>query len=211
MKLIKRSIQILLSIVSLSLSGVVEIHEASAQAYCALRQPHRAQQELFPTSTSQQAFMNQVTSEHRAIIQRNLNFSIHQNELGLHTLYALFDGKKHLGFIHVRSEKGEWGLIEIAWALYPDLRVKGFIFQRCREFSREEIESDTFKQFINGMTGAGLRSYLSERGDRLIKQLPNLSVEAQPLGLRLFRSALKTIAVTNVVWPERVAPYTPRK
>ena len=59
----------------------------SAQAFCALRQPHRAQQKLFPTSTRLQAFTNQVTDHHRKSIQKRLSFSIHPNELGLHTFF----------------------------------------------------------------------------------------------------------------------------
>jgi hypothetical protein len=185
------------------------ISESYGQAFCALRQPHRAQQVLFPTATSQKAFPTQITKKHRTQVLDELKFSIHQNELGLHTLYAVFRGSgstaQHLGFIHVRSEKGEWGLIEIAWALYPDLSVKNFFFQRCREFARDELESPIFQSFIHRKKISDLLEYINQRG-RLKKPLPHLSIEGQGLGLRLIKSALKTIAVTRIAWGHIVKP-----
>ena len=179
------------------------ISESYGQAFCALRQPHRAQQVLFPTATSQKAFPTQITQRHRHEVLDELKFSIHQNELGLHTLYAVFRGSgstaQHLGFIHVRSEKGEWGLIEIAWGLYPDLSIKNFFFQRCREFAREELESPIFQSFIHRKKMTDILKYINEQG-QLKKPLPHLSIEAQGLGLRIIKSALKTIAVTKVAW-----------
>ena len=199
-----KQLLLLTSLCAIVISSVAT--QAHAQAFCQLRHPHRAQQILFPSSNGQQAFASKVSAEHRKKVMDELNFSIHHNELGLHTLYAIFNEsdsiRKHLGFIHVRSEKGEWGLIEVVWALYPDLSIKGFTFQRCRELSRDEIEADAFKTFIHHKNSNDLKSYLSQRGDYLAKALPHLSIEAQPLGLRILRSALKTIAVTRIVWPE---------
>lgn len=183
---------------------------SSAQAYCALRQPHQAQQALFPNSTSLETFTDQVKQGHRDKIQRELNFTIHKDELGLHTLYAVFrgqgSGREHLGYIHVRSEQGEWGLIEIAWALYPDLTVKNFIFQRCREDARDELEEQAFKFFIHKKTSQALRKLLNQDGSELVKPLPSLSEDAQELGLSVIRSALKTIIVTRSVWPKVSSP-----
>ena len=183
------------------------INQSYGQAFCALRQPHRAQQILFPTSTSQKAFPTQITDTHRRQVLDELKFSIHQNELGLHTLYAVFRGTganaTHLGFIHVRSEKGEWGLIEIAWALYPDLSVKGFFFQRCRDLAKEELESPIFQAFMHRKTNAELLKYINIQG-QLKKPLPHLTMDAQGLGLRILKSALKTVAVTRVAWTDIV-------
>ena len=177
-----------------------------AQAYCALRQPHRAQQALFPESTQLETYTDEVTSKHRLMVQKELQFSIHKDELGLHTLYAVFgdqSGKlEHLGYIHVRSEQGEWGLIEITWALYPDLSIKDFTFQRCRESAKEEIQSPSFKKLIYKKTAQDLRVYLNKDGSALKIPIKSISAEAQDLGLRMIRSALKTIAVTRAVWPK---------
>lgn len=177
-----------------------------AQAYCALRQPHRAQQILFPKSTQLETFTDEVTTKHRIAVQEELNFSIHKDELGLHTLYASFVDQegtlKHLGYIHVRSEQGEWGLIEITWALYPDLTIKAFTFQRCRESAREEIQSEAFTKLIHKKTAKELRVYLNADGSALKTPLSILSKDAQSLGFRMIRSALKTIAVTRAVWPK---------
>ena len=197
-------------LISAALSVTLISREAYAQAYCALRQPHRAQQKLFPKSTTLETFTNQVTEQHRSQVQSELKFTIHHDELGLHTLYAVFLGegatRQHLGYIHVRSEQGEGGLIEIAWALYPDLTVKGFIFQRCREMARRDVEADIFKMFLHKRSGKMLSIFLNKEGDKLVNPLPMLNEEAQPLGLTLLRSALKTIAVTRAVWPKVTSP-----
>ena len=94
------------------------------------------------------------------------------------------------------------GLIEVAWALYPDLTVKGFVFQRCREMARDEVESQVFKIFLHKKTSKNLRVFLNADGSELINPLPMISEDAQPLGLRLIRSVLKTMAVTRAVWPK---------
>lgn len=209
---IKRFLVVCCSAISLLIvcDVIISSHEAVAQAYCALRQPHRAQQELFPTSNALETFTKQVQRAHRETIQAKLNFTIHEDELGLHTLYAVFketDGaREHLGYIHVRSEQGEWGLIEIAWALYPDLTVKDFIFQRCREMSRDELESPAFKSFLHKKSSESLRALLNVKGDQLNKPLPHLSEDAQELGFRILRSGLKTILVTRSVWPKVSTP-----
>ena len=183
---------------------------SNAQAYCALRQPHRAQQALFPNSTALETFTDKVEQKHRDQIQRELNFTVHQDELGLHTLYAVFrgqgEGREHQGYIHVRSEQGEWGLIEIAWALYPDLTIKDFIFQRCREMSRDELESKAFKFFMHKQSSRRLRVLLNGDGSELVNPLEVLSEDAQALGLSVVRSALKTVIVTRSVWPKVSAP-----
>jgi hypothetical protein len=181
---------------------------ASAQAFCALRQPNRAQQKLFPNSTRLQAFTNTVTHQHKISIQNKLSFSIHANELGLHTLYAVFSEDKHTGFIHVRSEKGEWGLIEIAWALTPDLKIKDFIFQRCRESARFDIESDTFKLKIQHKNITQLKTMLNATGTDLNQSL-NMNQESQHLALRVIKSALKTLAVTSEVWSDMLTQSQP--
>ena len=196
----------LVSCCGLSLSAA----PASAQAFCALRHPHRAQQLLFPGSDDLESFSEQVTIEHREAVLRELSFSIHKKELGLHTLYAVFKGngedRVHLGYIHVRSEEGEWGLIEVAWGLYPDLSVKKFVFQRCRETAKREAQGELFEKFLHRKDKAELRAYLDTSGENLKSPIPGLSEEAQDLGRRLIRSALKTISVTRHVWPESIAP-----
>lgn len=178
--------------------------EVHAQAFCALRQPHRAQQRLFPESDSLETYTNEVTDEHRAQVKKELSFTIHSAELGLHTLYAVFKGegdqKKHIGYIHVRSEEGEWGLIEITWALSPDLQVRDFTFQRCRDAGRQEVQQDHFKSFLRNKSSKELRAVLTPEGNALKIPIKELSDDAQALAYLLIRSALKTIAVTRAVW-----------
>ena len=145
-----------------------------------------------------------MTEAHRSKVKDELKFTIHRAELGLHTLYAVFDEegskKRHIGYIHVRSEEGEWGLIEITWALSPDLKVLDFIFQRCRDEGKAEVQSSQFKEVLRGKESKVLRTLLAEDGSSFKIKNKEVSDEAQGLAYRLVRSALKTIAVTRAVW-----------
>lgn len=191
-------------ILTSSLLFICLSYEAHAQAFCALRQPHRAQQKLFPDSDSLETYTDEVTQTHRTQVKQELSFTIHAAELGLHTLYAVFKGegteKKHIGYIHVRSEEGEWGLIEITWALSPDLEIRDFIFQRCRDVGRDEVQQETFKSLLKDKSADKLRPLLTQAGNALKTPVKGLSSDAQGLAYRLVRSALKTIAVTRAVW-----------
>ena len=178
--------------------------EVDAQAYCALRDPVRQVYELFPEATSYRSLVRTVDEDARSRTGEALPFTLHFNELGRHTLYVALRGEVPLGVVHVRSEAGRWGLVEIAWALSLDLEVVGFRFQRCRDTARDQIEAGAIAATVVGRGFEGLRALLDEDGD-------GLSADAEPviagktdavrrLMITTLRSALKTVAVTDAVW-----------
>ena len=107
-----------------------------------------------------------------------------------------------VGLVHVRSEKGKWGLVEIAWALDLDLNIQGFHFQRCRDKRKASLEEQTFTSQIIGKGLPALRLMLSE--DALSLNTNRISVPkgSEALALTVLRSAMKTITVTDIVWSE---------
>ena len=178
---------------------------AVAQAYCQLRDPVGQIYRLFPEATTYRSIVRTVDQKARDATVDALPFSLHYNELGRHTLYvALRDGRP-LGLVHVRSEAGRWGLIEIAWALDLDLNVKGFAFQRCRDNARDTVTDPAVSGQIIGKGFTQLRAMLSADGETLAPGALNLPRHAEPAAAALaattVRSALKTIMVTAVAWP----------
>ncbi len=192
-----------------SLTTLAPAPEADAQAFCALRDPTRQVYDLFPEATSYRSIVRSVDDNSRNLTAQELPFTLHFNELGRHTLYVALRGDIPLGVVHVRSEAGRWGLVEIAWALSLDLDVVAFRFQRCRDSGHKTIESSAIASAFKGLDFQSLRAMLNEDGDELSAAAQPLMAE-QPTDVHqlmttTLRSALKTVVVTKLVWSSDLA------
>ena len=185
---------------ALALCTLTSANVANAQAYCALRDPVRTIYASYPEANTYRSIVRVVGAEERRAVRSELPFDLHFNELGQHTLYVATRSKVPLGFVHVRSEKGRWGLVEVAWALDLDLRVKDYRFQRCRERHRSEVQSPAFRAQIVGKSLDELAQLLSSDGKSLDKDRVSVGDKASDLALLLVRGAMKTISVTEEVW-----------
>ena len=123
---------------------------AWAQAYCALRDPVRQVYEMYPGAKSYRSIVRTVAQKHRSIIADQLPFTMHFTELGRHTVYVALDGAKPIGLVHVRSERGQWGLVEVAWATDLDMHIVDFRFQRCRERAVKLLDTEEFRAQLIG-------------------------------------------------------------
>ena len=185
----------------LFLTLVLSPATAFGQAYCSLRYPISSLQDSFPEFTNFRSIVREVDSTHRANILETLPFTIHENELGTHTLYMVFaDEDELVGFVHVRTERSRWGLTEIAWAFNVDLEIVDMHFQRVRDANRGYIESEAFQKEIRGKNFDELRALLTKNGEAINEALLVIPREAQELALSVIRSALKTISATQSVW-----------
>ncbi len=173
---------------------------AAAQAYCALRDPVDAIREFFPGDISYRSSVETVDQDVRSALLDRLPFTLLPSELGQHTLYAIHEDDRLVGYVHSRSEPGRWGLIEIAWALDPELRLLDFRFQRCRDRGRSELEGPSVREALHGRSFEDVASLLDpETGRPILGALP-VGEGASELAGTVIRSALKTIAVTDLVW-----------
>ena len=179
------------------------VEGAQAEAYCALRDPVQHIYELYPEADSYRSIVRKVDRSIREVVGERLPFTLHPNELGTHTLYCAMgkDGAP-IGLIHVRSEKGEWGLSEIAWSLDFDLRIRDFRFQRCRSRHAKHLEGSEFVDQLRYQDLETLRSFLDEDGDSLRHDDLTVKPGAEELATMVLHSALKTIVVTELVWGE---------
>lgn len=183
-------------------------HHAEAEAYCSLRDPVAQIKLLYPQKTNQLSIVKEVDRNTRAQVQIELpNNDLHYSELGKHTLYVAINGKKTLGYIHVRSEQSMWGLVEIVWAIDKDLKITNFAFQRCRSPKKMIINEDKFKSMIIGKNYEQLKELLSRDGRTANKSLLKNAQNAHELANVVLMCALKTLLITTILWGEELKQF----
>jgi hypothetical protein len=194
--ILRRSLCIALA-VSLSL---VAASEVNAQAYCALRDPADQIYSLYPVATSYRSMVGKVNATTRNQVAALMPFTLHSHELGQHTLYVTQRGMQSIGLVHVRSEPSDWGIIEIAWSIDLRMQLVDFRFQRCRGSACKSVDTARFRAFLSGKRLADLRGMFTADGTALTVD-PGVSSEpGKRLAATVIRSALKTLAVTELVW-----------
>ena len=178
---------------AVGLASVIPVQVATGQAYCALRDPVRVLYETYPDADGHRSIIRTVTVEDRAAIADVLPFTIHFDELGRHTLYITLREGLPLGVVHVRSERGRYGLTEIAWTLDLDGRITDVALQRCRDADLRAAVNDELRARVKGADVSTLLRLLDE---------DEWSDEARVL----LRSAAKTAVVTIIVWGDDLLP-----
>ncbi|MBT6724013.1 MAG: hypothetical protein HOB20_12365 [Planctomycetaceae bacterium] len=192
---------LMIVIVMASLSSITQ--SVRAQAYCALRDPVRQIGTMYPNH-NYASHVGVVTTDVRKKVSASLPFTLHFNELGSHTLYDVFDGDVRRGYIHVRPEITRWGIMEMTWSLDTDLRVRDFAFQRCRNRRRTVLESDDFKKQLQGKSFEQLLALLNHDGTTLKEDSLQINALDAEFATAVIRCALKTIAVTQIVWEDKI-------
>lgn len=199
MNAFSQQIQILLTGL-IVFTGIYSSH--SSAAYCSLRDPTSAINTLYPDASHHRSITREVDRDSRNIVSERLPFTLLFNELGKHTLYIVMDKNMPVGFIHARSELSAVGLIEIVWALNPDMSIKDSYFQRCRHRKcRDAAFIAEIKSRTNNKTFAELNALITQES-ALSEATPKTRFDPQNTDLTqaILKSALKTIAVTEAVW-----------
>ena len=172
------------------------IPSAHGVAYCALRDPVNTIYSLFPEADNYRSSVKTVGREVREIVLRDLPFEMHFNELGRHTLYVVYKEGIKVGFVHARSEMGEWGLTEYAWALTPDMKIAGVKVQRSRDPNLRRTSGATLSKQLLGKS---------------LDELAGLTTKASPQMKTVLKSAMKTIVITQNVWSDETQQIDPIK
>ncbi len=170
-----------------------------AKPFCALRDPVHEVYSLLPTANSYKSIVHLIDKQARKEILETLPFTIHSKEIGQHTVYVGQDAEVPVGVVHVRSEPGNWGLLEIAWALDLDGKIIDFRFQRCREKGCDEIQNEKFRKQLAGMELKDLSALLNEDGSFKTNKF-DVSTDSSELIEAVLRSAMKTIVITDLIW-----------
>ncbi len=179
--------------------------DVNAVAYCSLRDPVAQISQLYPQKTNQLSIVKTVNDNTRAQVQIALpSNDLHFSELGQHTLYIAMLGKESLGYIHVRSEQSDWGLVEIVWAIDKDLRITNFAFQRCRSPKKKIAQESIFKDIFIGKNYQELKQLLSDDGVTANKAVLEKAQLAPELANVVLRCALKTLLLTEMLWGDEL-------
>lgn len=172
-----------------------------AKPFCSLRDPVMQISDLFPSYTSYRSITKEISLETASEIQDALfsDLRLHSKEIGKHTIYYVYRDQIQIGMVHVRTERGPWGLVEIAWAMTPGGDIKDYRFQRCRGGPCREAESEINRRFFSGMNFEKLSDLYGE-GQVIHSARVSLPPGADSLTLTLIESARKTIALTSILW-----------
>jgi hypothetical protein len=169
-------------------------------AFCSLRDPVSAINLLYGQGYEYRSLVNNVTEQDRLLVKQQLPFTIHQNEVGKHTLYILNKEGQQDGFLQARSEWAKWGFVEIAWAINVDRSIKGFYFQRCRSPECNDKVVKNINKQIHNKNFKQLKALLSDDGKSFSVEGEQAFKVAPKLALIVLHSALKTLAITDVSW-----------
>ncbi len=192
-----------------SLLVALFLPSAANAAFCSLRDPVETIGALFPEATSHKSIIKVVGEAERAAVSARMPpNTLHFSELGQHTLYVAFQQGRPLGYVHVRSEESDWGLVEVAWALDTDLNIRDFKFQRCRSSQRKAIEAEGFRSQLRGLNFTTLRPLLNDSGMDINPNRIDVPVGAESLAAVVVRCGLKTMLATELAWAEDVAKYS---
>ena len=158
--------------------------------------------QAFPAADSYRRIVRGVDQAARTAIEKQLSFKVHFDELGPHTLFVAFRGRKPVGLLYLRHEEAEWGLAEISWALTLDLRVVSFQFKRGRSLQQRELESSGFQGQLVGANLGEIEKLLAGERNTAMGQVPN---GAEELARMVLRSGAKALLVTDTVWRDEIA------
>ena len=161
--------------------------QASAIAYCAIREPVQSIQQFFPDFTSYKTLDGVISDTVRFSVQQKLSGKTF-NEAGRHNLYVVFGSDGVAGFVHARTEKGAYGLDEIIWSINQNLSIKGFAYQRQRGTRMNPAQLEHYNALVSGHTAESLEKLLFDE-----KKLTTPEI-------KLFESALKALLVTQGIW-----------
>ena len=164
-----------------------------AQAYCELRNPNEAMLTGFPEQTHHHSIVGNITKNEIAEIVDETNIQLHHNEFGRHTLYQIYNNDDLLGYIQVRTEPAQWGLMEVAWFISPEITVMGFYIQRCRDPLCSKLDQSPFADSLMGMTGAELSQRIFEYDEDNRDGLEFLQQS-------VLKSGAKALLLTPIVW-----------
>lgn len=192
-------IRMLVALVTLLLTT-----EVFAVAFCSLRDPVQQIQTMYPGFTGYTSEVRELKpSVAKAFIDRSgLPISVHAKEIGKHTLFYVQEGPITAGLVHVRSEPGRWGLIEIAWSLDINGDIKDFMFQRCRGGDCKNAETQAVKDQFKGLNVQSIGELFNDDGSVITPRLPIQGAFFEIL----VKSAAKTLILTQAFWSVPVAP-----
>ncbi len=175
-------------------------------ANCALRQPRRQIEQIFPDFTNIRSIDAAVDEELKAQIEAALGSDLSISDVGKHTAYIVLKNGIPIGFVHARTETGTRGSIELVWAMDLDMRIKDFRVQGSREKHTKVIKSEAFRNKLVGRDLAGLRRLLTAGNDDIDMAALEVPASARKIAHTTVLCGLKTRIITDEAFAKTILP-----
>lgn len=169
-----------------------------AVAYCAIRDPVAVIQQFYPAYTSFKAIEGRVDPTTREAIATRLPLW-HKQEFGFHTLYEIYQNQEIIGYLRASQEKGQFGLNEIVWVLDTQFRITTFEYLRYRGTPLSESKLSKWQSIVSRKSREDLEKMVEQ--DLAAPFHPD---PPSPSRHALLKAALKTIILTQAIWPARM-------
>ena len=184
----------------------VAITESAPAANCALRNPRRQIEEIFPDYTNLKSVIATIDKDLKAEIERVLGSELTISDVGKHTAYIVLKGDVPIGIVHARTETGARGSIELVWAMDLDMRIKDFRVQRSRDKHTDVIKSDDFRNQMAGRDLSDLRKLLTAGNDDIDLAALEIPASARAIAHAAVLCGVKTRIITDEAFHETILP-----
>ena len=182
------------------------IAQAAPAANCALRNPRRLIEQIFPDYTRFRSVDAAVDLAIKAQIEAALGSELSISDVGKHTAYIVLREGVPIGIVHARTETGTRGSIELVWAMDLDLRIKDFRVQQSREKHTDVIESDAFRSKLVGRDLGELRRLLTAGNDDIDVAALEVPASARKIAHTTVLCGVKTRIITDEAFAETILP-----
>ncbi len=184
----------------------MSIAQAAPAANCALRQPRRQIEQIFPDFTSIKSVDAAVDKELKAEIEAVLGSELSISDVGKHTAYIVLRKGVPIGIVHARTETGSRGTIELVWAMDLDMRIKDFRVQGSREKHTDVIKSDAFRNKLVGRDLGELRRLLTAGNDDVDIAALEVPASARKIAHDAVLCGVKTRIITDEAFAKTILP-----
>jgi hypothetical protein len=119
-----------------------------------------------------------------------------------YTIYAIYNGKRKVGYIHGVNQKGQFGGIQVFVALDLEGRIRSFYIQKMTSQWAKKLRDPGFGRQFTGMSVKDFASYdpVSGKGTGKVADIRNPAPEAETD----FRAALRAVKKNLILMDEFV-------
>lgn len=168
-----------------------------------LRNPESAVFELFPDASYFQSHSAYISLSNQTKIEDKLSVSLSFSDFGQQSILIVFSkGNVPLGIIHVRSEIGPTGVIELAWAMDLDFKLTGMKIQRSRGTQVVFLYKPEFQTNLIGKNADQLLELLLLDYSSLNPNLISVPEKVAHLAHKAILCAAKSLLITQETFGE---------
>ncbi len=203
----ERNIFRIFSLVAVA-AGLIGMLMSSVPAWgavgCSLNDPDRDVAWIYPESTNYRAFYVNIVNMGGEPLLKKVEAELGDTFHGLfenidnpYTVYAIYVGKKQVGYIHGVNQKGEYGGIQVFLALDMHERIKNFYLQRLTNQYASKLRAHSFyKQFI-GLTLKDFDTYnvVTGKGTGKVMEIKNPAPGAEKDFRAILRATKKNLVL----------------